>query len=135
MTWELGLMPTNADNIGRLTAELFRAVRLVVDTGIHHKRWTREEAIEYMLPNTGMAESDVIAEVERYIVLPGQATAYKVGMMKILELREKAMDRLGDKFDLRDFHDVVLKNGAVPLDILERLVDEYIETTAARTDA
>jgi uncharacterized protein (DUF885 family) len=135
VTWELGLMPTNADNIGRLTAELFRAVRLVVDTGIHHKRWTREEAIEYMLANTGMAESDVIAEVERYIVLPGQATAYKVGMMKILELREKAMSELGDSFDLRDFHDVVLKNGAVPLDILERLVDEYIEATAAESAA
>jgi len=120
------LMPTNADNIGRLMAELFRAVRLVVDTGIHHKRWTREEAIEYMLENTGMAETDVVAEIERYIVMPGQATAYKVGMMKFLELRQKAMDALGDKFDIRDFHDAVLKNGAVPLDILERLVDDYI---------
>jgi uncharacterized protein (DUF885 family) len=126
VAYELGLMPTNGDNIGRLMAELFRAVRLVVDTGIHHKRWTREEAIEYMLANTGMAESDVVSEIERYIVLPGQATAYKVGMMKILELREKAMNELGDRFDLRDFHDVVLKNGAVPLDILERIVDDYI---------
>ena len=131
VTWELGLMPTNADNIGRLTAELFRAVRLVVDTGIHEKHWTREEAIRYMLDNTGMAESDVTAEIERYIVMPGQATAYKVGMMKILELREKSMDRLGDRFDIRDFHDVVLKNGAVPLDILERLVDDYIDATLA----
>jgi uncharacterized protein (DUF885 family) len=128
VAWELGLMPTNADNIGRLTAELFRAVRLVVDTGIHHKRWTREEAIDYMLANTGMAESDVVAEIERYIVMPGQATAYKVGMMKILDLRRKAMDALGDRFDLGEFHDVVLKNGAVPLDILERIVDDYIET-------
>ena len=135
VAYELGLMPTNADNIGRLMAELFRGVRLVVDTGIHHKRWTREEAIEYMLANTGMAESDVISEIERYIVLPGQATAYKVGMMKILELREKAMNELGDKFDLRDFHDVVLKNGAVPLDILERIVDDYIESTAAAEQA
>ncbi|MDH3820225.1 MAG: DUF885 domain-containing protein, partial [Gammaproteobacteria bacterium] len=82
VAWELGLMPTHADNIGRLIAELFRAVRLVVDTGIHQRRWTREEAIEYMLANTGMAESDVVSEVERYIVMPGQATAYKVGMMK-----------------------------------------------------
>ena len=129
VAWEQGLMPTAADNIGRLVAELFRAVRLVVDTGIHHKRWTREEAIDYMLANTGMAESDVVAEIERYIVMPGQATAYKVGMMKILELRQKAMDSLGDRFDLRDFHDVVLKNGAVPLDILERIIDEYIEST------
>ena len=135
LAWELGLMPTHADNIGRLMAELFRAVRLVVDTGIHHQRWTREEAIEYMLANTGMAESDVVSEVERYIVLPGQATAYKVGMMKILELREKAMNELGDRFDLRDFHDVVLKNGAVPLDILERIVDDYIASTLAAQTA
>jgi uncharacterized protein (DUF885 family) len=126
VTWELGLMPTPADNIGRLTAELFRAVRLVVDTGIHDQRWTHEEAIDYMLANTGMAESDVVSEIERYIVLPGQATAYKVGMLKFLELRQKAMDSLGDEFDLREFHDVVLKNGAVPLDILERIVDDYI---------
>ena len=128
VTWEQGLMPTPADNIGRLGAELFRAVRLVVDTGIHHKRWTRQEAIDYMLANTGMAESDVVAEIERYIVMPGQATAYKVGMMKILELRQKAMHSLGDKFDIRDFHDVVLKNGAVPLDILEDIIDDYIES-------
>ena len=86
-----------------------------------------------MLANTGMAESDVVAEIERYFVMPGQATAYKVGMMKILELREKAMNELGDKFDLRDFHDVVLKNGAVPLDILERIVDTYIEETQAQS--
>ena len=131
VAWEYGLLPTPADNIGRLTAELFRGVRLVVDTGIHSQRWTREEAIDYMLANTGMAESDVVAEIERYIVMPGQATAYKVGMMKILELRQRAMDRLGDKFDIRDFHDVVLKNGAVPLDILEKLVDGYIESTQA----
>jgi len=133
VAWELGLMPTHADNIGRLMAELFRAVRLVVDTGIHQRRWTREEAIEYMLANTGMAESDVVSEVERYIVMPGQATAYKVGMMKILELRQKAMDELGDRFDLRDFHDVVLKNGAVPLDILEQIVDDYI-TSAVQSE-
>jgi len=132
VAWEQGLLPTAADNIGRLTAELFRAVRLVVDTGIHHQRWTREEAIDYMATNTGMAESDVVSEIERYIVLPGQATAYKVGMMKILELRQRAMDSLGDRFDIRDFHDVVLKNGAVPLDILERIVDKYIETTLAQ---
>jgi len=132
VAWEYGLLPTAADNIGRLAAELFRAVRLVVDTGIHHQRWTREEAIDYMAANTGMAESDVISEIERYIVMPGQATAYKVGMMKILELRQRAMDQLGDQFDIRDFHDVVLKNGAVPLDILERIIDNYIETTLAQ---
>ncbi|VEF26739.1 Bacterial protein of uncharacterised function (DUF885) [Shewanella baltica] len=126
LAWELGFQKDPFDNIGRLQAELFRAVRLVVDTGIHHSRWTREQAIDYMKKNTGMSDRDVTAEIERYIVMPGQATAYKVGMMKILELREKAKSVLGDKFDLRDFHDVVLKNGAVPLDILETLVDRYI---------
>jgi uncharacterized protein (DUF885 family) len=127
LAWELGFQDDPFDNIGRLQAELFRAVRLVVDTGIHSKRWTREAAIEYMLNNTGMAVSDVTSEIERYIVLPGQATAYKVGMMKILEVRAKAQKALGDKFSLGEFHDVILKNGAVPLDIMERLVDQYIE--------
>lgn len=132
VAWELGFQSNPLDNVGRLQAELFRAVRLVVDTGIHAKRWTREEAIAYMLANTGMAESDVISEIERYIVMPGQATAYKTGMMKILELRAKAQNALGDQFDLRDFHDVVLKNGAVPLAILERLIDNYIADTQAQ---
>lgn len=126
LAWEMGYESNPYDNIGRLQAELFRAVRLVVDTGIHSKHWTREQAITYMIENTGMAESDVTAEIERYIVMPGQACAYKVGMMKILALREKAKSALGDKFDIRDFHDVVLKNGAVPLDILALFVDDYI---------
>lgn len=129
LAWEMGFQDDPFDNIGRLQAELFRAVRLVVDTGIHYKKWTREQAIDYMKANTGMAQTDVVSEIERYIVMPGQATSYKVGMMKILALREKAKIALGDKFDLRDFHDVVLKNGAVPLDILERFVDAYIENT------
>ena len=127
LAWELGFQDNPFDNIGRLQAELFRGVRLVVDTGIHHSRWTREKAIEYMLKNTGMAESDVISEIERYIVMPGQATSYKTGMMKILELRAKSKLALGDKFDLKIFHDAVLKNGAVPLGILEKLIDRYIE--------
>ncbi|MBM7071277.1 DUF885 domain-containing protein [Shewanella sp. 202IG2-18] len=127
LAWELGFQKKPEDNIGRLQAELFRAVRLVVDTGIHHKRWTREQAIKYMKANTGMTQSDVVSEIERYIVMPGQATSYKIGMMKILELREKAKSQLGDKFDLAEFHDVVLKNGPVPLSILERLVDGWIK--------
>jgi uncharacterized protein (DUF885 family) len=131
LAWELGFQSDPFDNIGRLQAELFRAVRLVVDTGIHAKRWTREQAIDYMLANTGMAESDVISEIERYIVIPGQATSYKIGMMKILDVRSKAQQALGDAFSLGEFHDVVLKNGAVPLDILERLVDQYIATKLA----
>jgi uncharacterized protein (DUF885 family) len=126
LAWELGFQEDPYDNVGRLQAELFRAVRLVVDTGIHQARWSREQAIEYMLANTGMAESDVVVEVERYFVMPGQACAYKVGMMKILELRERARAELGDAFDLRDFHRVVLTNGSVPLTLLGRLVDEYI---------
>ena len=133
LAWELGFQQNSFDNIGRLQAELFRAVRLVVDTGIHHSRWTREQAIDYMKKNTGMSDRDVTAEIERYIVMPGQATAYKVGMMKILELREKAKLALGTQFDLKDFHDVVLKNGAVPLDILETLVERYIADTKSAT--
>ena len=132
LAWEMGFQDDPFDNIGRLQAELFRAVRLVVDTGIHYKRWTRQQAIDYMKVNTGMALTDVVSEIERYIVMPGQATSYKVGMMKILALREKAKIALGDKFDLRDFHDVVLKNGAVPLDILERFIDRYIADTQAK---
>ncbi len=132
LAWEMGFQDDPFDNIGRLQAELFRAVRLVVDTGIHYKKWTREYAIDYMKMNTGMAQSDVVSEIERYIVLPGQATSYKVGMMKLLELREKAKLALGEKFDLRDFHDVVLKNGAVPLNILERFIDDYIADTLAK---
>jgi uncharacterized protein (DUF885 family) len=127
VAWEMGLLDDPYDNIGRLQAELFRAVRLVVDTGIHKMRWSREEAIEYMLENTGMAESDVIAEIERYFVMPGQATSYKVGMMKIMELRERAETELGEAFDIREFHDVVLTGGSMPLYLLEERVLQYIE--------
>ena len=126
LAWELGFQDDPYDNIGRLQAELFRGVRLVVDTGIHYKRWNREQAIDYMISNTGMAESDVVAEVERYFVMPGQALAYKVGMTKFQELRELASEELGDQFDIRQFHNVVLTNGSVPLDILEDIVLQYI---------
>ena len=126
LAWELGFQDDPYDNIGRLQGELFRAVRLVVDTGIHYKRWSREEAIEYMINNTGTTESDVVAEIERYFVMPGQALAYKVGMTKLLELRDLARLELGDRFDIREFHNVVLTNGSVPLDILEDLVKQYI---------
>jgi uncharacterized protein (DUF885 family) len=132
LAWELGFQDDPFDNVGRLQAELFRAVRLVVDTGLHHKRWTRQLAARYMLENTGMAQSLVISEIERYIVFPGQATSYKVGMMKILEVREKAKTALGDKFVLGEFHNVILRNGAVTLDIMERLVDRWIAVTLAK---
>jgi len=126
LAWEVGFQKNPLDNLGRLQAEMFRAVRLVVDTGMHHKRWSREQAIQYMLENTGMGEGDVTAEIERYLVNPGQALAYKVGMLKLLELREKARSELGARFDIREFHDQVLKNGSMPMSILERVVGEYI---------
>lgn len=114
-------------DLGRLRDELFRAVRLVVDTGIHAKHWTRDQAIAYMREKTGMGEKDVKAEIERYIVNPGQACAYKIGMLKIQELRARAQQELGDKFDQREFHDTLLKNGGLPLEILEEQVNEYIQ--------
>jgi uncharacterized protein (DUF885 family) len=113
-------------DLGRLEGEMFRAARLVVDTGMHSEGWSREQAIAYMVDNTGMNESEVTSEVERYMGLPGQACAYKVGQLKILELRERAKAALGPKFDIRDFHAVVLDNGGVPLTLLESLVDEWI---------
>jgi uncharacterized protein (DUF885 family) len=118
-------------DLGRLQAEIFRAVRLVVDSGMHAKGWTREQAITYMVANTGMAESDVTTEIERYMAMPGQACAYKVGQLKILELRERAKAELGAKFDLKDFHSVVLENGGVPLTTLDRLVTEWIAKVKA----
>lgn len=126
LAWELGFQNDPLDNLGRLRDEMMRAVRLVVDTGIHSKKWTREQAIQYMLDNTGMVETDVVAEIERYFVMPGQALGYKVGMIKILELREKAKKELGDKFDIRQFHNVILTSGALPMVLLERQVDEWI---------
>jgi uncharacterized protein (DUF885 family) len=132
LAWEIGLQDDPLDNLGRLQAEMFRAVRLVVDTGLHDKRWTREQAIAYMLEKTGMPETDVVAEIERYLVMPGQALAYKVGMNKILALREKAKAALGPKFKLSDFHDLVLTGGDLPLALLERRVDAWIGQQAAK---
>jgi len=123
---EMGFQKTNFDKIGALQSELFRGVRLVVDTGIHDRKWTREQAIKYMADNTGMAMSDVVTEIERYIVWPGQATGYKVGQLTILRLRDKARIALADKFDVSEFHDLVLRGGALPLTILEDQVDAYI---------
>jgi uncharacterized protein (DUF885 family) len=113
-------------NLGRLQMELLRAARLVVDTGIHAQGWSREQAISYMVATTGMGEAEVSSEVERYMAMPGQACAYKVGQLKILELRARAQAALGPKFTLKDFHAVVLENGGVPLTLLERLIDEWI---------
>ncbi len=123
---EMGMYSDPYSDFGRLAMELWRACRLVVDTGIHTKKWTREEGIKYYVDNTPNAESDAIKMVERHIVMPSQATAYKVGMNKILEVREDAKTKLGDKFDIREFHGVVLDNGAVPLNVLEDMVDEWV---------
>ena len=122
----MGFYEDPYSDFGRLAMELWRAARLVVDTGLHDKRWTREQAIQYLLDNTPNPEGDCIKAVERYIVMPGQATAYKIGMNRILELRERAHAELGDAFDLRAFHDVVLRDGTVPLAILEANVDAWI---------
>jgi uncharacterized protein (DUF885 family) len=129
LAWELGFEKDPLDNLGRLRDEMLRSVRLVVDTGIHYKHWTREQAIEYMSDNTGMAQADVTVEIERYFVQPGQALAYKVGMLKILALREKAKQTLGPKFELKQFHNQVLTHGALPLVVLERVVDDWIAKT------
>jgi len=131
VAWEMGFAKDPLDNLGRLQAEMFRAVRLVVDTGMHQKRWSREQAIAYMTDKTGMAETDVVAEIERYLVIPGQALAYKVGMNKILELREQARAELGEQFDLRTWHDLVLTGGDMPLTLLEDRVAEWVEERQA----
>jgi uncharacterized protein (DUF885 family) len=127
---ELGVYKSDPfGDLGRLQAEMFRAVRLVVDTGIHAQRWTRQQAIDYMLAHTGMAEGEVVAEIERYIVDPGQACAYKVGMLAIRAARERAEKALGAKWDReaeKAFHDVVLQGGSLPLAILDEQVDAWI---------
>jgi uncharacterized protein (DUF885 family) len=123
---DMGFYRDPYSDFGRLALEIWRAGRLVVDTGIHQKHWTREQAIAYLDKNTSSSHTDAVKEVERYIVIPGQATAYKIGMMKIMELRQMAKDQLGPKFDIRQFHDVILKDGAVPLDVLEENVKNWV---------
>ncbi len=123
---ELGFYADPYSDFGRLAMELWRAGRLVVDTGIHRKKWTRDQAIQWLLDNTPNAEGDAESSIERYVVMPGQATAYKIGMLKIQELRARAEKKLGRKFDVREFHDEVLKYGPVPLAILEENIDGWI---------
>jgi uncharacterized protein (DUF885 family) len=124
--WELGL-EDELSNLGRLQALLWRAVRLVVDTGIHAMRWTREQAIGYMTEMTGLPERDIITEVERYIVMPGQACAYYIGYQKMLALRQKAESTLGETFNLKDFHDAIISHGGLPLGLLENVVNDYLD--------
>jgi uncharacterized protein (DUF885 family) len=123
---EMGFYQDDYSEFGHLSLELWRAVRLVTDTGLHSKRWTREQAIQYFRDNSLLSERDIVKEVERYINNPGQATSYKIGQLKIFELRERAQRELGDRFDIREFHEVVLGNGALPLDVLESQVEAYI---------
>jgi uncharacterized protein (DUF885 family) len=128
---EMGGFEDPYSDFGRLGAEIWRAIRLVVDTGLHAKGWTEQQAVDYFLANGSTSEGQVRAEIRRYLVMPGQATSYKIGMMKILELRERARAALGDRFDIRAFHDVVLGGGALPLPILERRVDDWIAVERA----
>ena len=129
LAYEAGLyegMPMR--NFGRLAEEMKRAVRLVVDTGMHAKQWPLEKSIEYMTMNTPMATADIERQIKRYYVLPGQALSYKIGMLTILELRQRAEEELGKDYDIREFHDAVLKNGAVPMQVLEEVIDAYIQS-------
>jgi len=125
---EMGFFKNPLENFGRLQEELWRAIRLVVDTGIHAKKWSREQAIEYAFTNSPYDEADVIQEIERFMVWPGQAVSYKVGMMKIQELRQKSKNSLGEKFNIRDFHSIILEDGAVPLALLEKQIEAYIQS-------
>jgi uncharacterized protein (DUF885 family) len=127
---EAGLASNKYDELGILQSELFRAVRLVVDTGMHHKKWSREKAMDYMKSKTGMSDTEVRVEIERYLVWPGQALSYKVGMIKMLDLRDKAMNALGSKFDIKKFHSAVLDHGIPPLFIVEQKIDEMIKESS-----
>ena len=122
----MGLYKDPYQRFGTLSDEMLRAMRLVVDTGIHSKGWTRDQAIKYMLTHSDMGKTDATAEVERYIAIPSQATAYKIGALTIQRLRKKAEAELGDKFDIRGFHEQVLMTGALPLTILEQKIDRWI---------
>ncbi|MGH8194861.1 MAG: DUF885 domain-containing protein [Woeseiaceae bacterium] len=126
---EMGAYEDPYADFGRLSTEIWRAIRLVVDTGLHAKGWSEQEAVDYFLANSSLAEGAIRSEVQRYLVVPGQATSYKIGMKKVLELRANAEAELGDRFDIREFHDTVLGGGALPLEILERRVDDWIASS------
>ena len=128
--YEMGFFEDPWNRYGTLQDEQLRAMRLVVDTGLHAKGWSRERAIDFMLENSGMTRTEVVAEVERYIAIPSQALAYKVGALKIQELRQRAEEKLGDEFDIREFHAQMLDTGALPMPVLEAKIDRWIAATA-----
>jgi uncharacterized protein (DUF885 family) len=123
---EVGFYQDPYNNYGRLQDEMLRAIRLVVDTGLHAKRWTRQQVVDFFHEHSAQDEVEVQNETDRYIVWPGQALGYKIGQLKITELRDRARKELGDHFDIREFHDEVLGAGALPLDVLERRIDSWI---------
>ena len=123
---ELGLFKDPYMYFGMLSSEIHRAIRLVVDTGLHSKGWTREQAIEYSLNNEARPENEIVREIERYMANPGQALSYKIGQLKLIELRERAAAELGDKFDIREYHNQVLETGCIPLQLLEDKIDAWI---------
>ena len=122
----MGIYDDPYDKFGQLTYDMWRAIRLVVDTGMHYKGWTRQEGVDLFLENTAKTPLDISNEIDRYIAWPGQALAYKIGQLKIMELRDKSKEALGDKFDIKDYHDHILSFGSIPLNILEEKVDEFI---------
>jgi uncharacterized protein (DUF885 family) len=129
---EMGFYKDPWNRYGTLQDEMLRAMRLVVDTGIHAKGWSRDQSIDYMLANSGMTRTEVVAEVDRYIAIPSQALAYKIGALKIQELRKRAETALGPKFDIKVFHDEVLNTGGLPLTVLETKIDRWIATRKSR---
>jgi uncharacterized protein (DUF885 family) len=129
---EIGFFQDPYSDYGRLEADMWRAIRLVVDTGVHSKRWTRQQMVDFFHDHSAIDETNIQAEVDRYIAWPGQALGYKMGQLKILELRQKAEKELGPKFDIKSFHDVVLDSGALPMDVLEQQVDQWIATQKSK---
>ena len=129
---ELGLYTSDVSQIGRLSSEAWKAARLVVDPGVHALGWTRQEAIDYMLENTSLSEGEVIYEIDRYIAFPAQAVSYMIGSLEIQRLRRLAEERLGERFDIRPFHDAVIEDGAVTLDMLRRKIEAWVESEQRR---
>ena len=127
--YDMGLYKDPYSKFGQLTYDMWRAIRLVVDTGMHYMDWSRQDAINYFLDNSAKTQQDIINEVDRYINWPGQALAYKIGQLKILELKNRSKEKLGDLYDVKDFHHEVLKRGAIPLYMLEENIDAWIEDT------